>query len=120
QEGLGVTDGYGYVAREKLLGTLESHQRFLGVSGLRLRLAERRMQQRQILVLMHERSEDLDRLVGAVAVHERERLTVAVADGVGAVGDLLRILPGEVHIAGRGEHPYALADQFVALRVLYL
>jgi hypothetical protein len=85
------------------------------VSGLLLRLAERGVEQRESLVLLHQRREDLHRLVGPVAVHQRERLTVAVAEIVAAVCDLRRILRREVHIAGRGQHAYALTDQLVAL-----
>src|ERR1700747_1322498 len=88
----------------------------ISVSGLGLSLAGGGIQHRQPLVLLHELRQDPDRLLGgsAVAAHERERPAVLVIHVVVAVRDLLRVLQRQIDVAGRREHPHALADESVA------
>src|SRR5579862_2891571 len=117
-QSLGVAYRQRHVAWKEQRGALESGERCVGVSGLRLRLAEGRIQQGQPLVLLRQRREYLYRLARTVAVHQRQRLAVTITESVLAVRDLLGVVDGHVDVARGGEDPHALADQLVALRIL--
>ncbi len=94
----------------------EGGECLLHLARLRLRLAERDVEEVQVGVPPQQLVEDVHRLHRPALAHERERIPVQGAQTVIAVGDPFGEISLHVLIRRCGEHPDARLDQVVVRR----